>query len=462
MKTELFSMALLRNVGLALIAFVVVLGAEPTASAQGQWTQLFPTDFPPKRCDHEMVAFGPDEILLYGGEDMVGGWHYPDIWSWNGINWTKLSSPTFPPAGRSGHAMSYDPLRNRAVIFSGWNGGSYLGDTVEWNGKAWKRPAPASSPPGRDWAQLVFDPNIGKSLLFGGHDWNMGEFNDTWTWDGTDWVELLPANSPSPRATHSMVYDQNRGTVILIGGQGFGTNNEMWEWDGIDWTQLFPTTLPPRTSSAALVYDDARNVAILYGGTPGPGLVSNEVWEWDGIDWTLTSTTGPALAWIDAAYDASRQAMLVQCGSTTDDRTGVVDTTWVYGGPSTALLASDVDQISESTGGTANLTLDAGVAKANWKYLILGSVTGTDPGTVLPSGAVLPLNWDSFTDVVISLLNTGIFMDFFGTLDGSGQAAASFNVPPGTGVVGLKIYFAFALFKPWDITSNPVEIDMVP
>ena len=58
-----------------------------------------------------------------------------------------------------------------------------------------------------------------------------------------------------------------------------------------------------------------------------------------------------------------------------------------------AQLVSDVDQISEAAGGTANLTLDAGAAKANWKYLIFGGVTGTDPGTVLPSGAVLPLNW---------------------------------------------------------------------
>ena len=94
--------------------------------------------------------------------------------------------------------------------------------------------------------------------------------------------------------------------------------------------------------------------------------------------------------------------------------------------------------------------------------MILGSVTGTSPGTMLPSGEVLPLNWDLFTNLVISLMNASIFQYFYGTLDGSGEAATAFNLPAGTGAAGAKLYFAYALYMPWGGASNPVEIEIVP
>jgi hypothetical protein len=461
MKKYLLSLMSLHILCLPLIAFVAVLCAGPLASAQGQWTELFPTKAPQKRCEHQMVRFGTSEILLYGGENNSLGQIYGDIWSWDGADWTLLQSATFPPSPRTGHMMSYDPVRGLAVMFSGWDGGNYLSDTVEWNGKAWKYTQPTNSPPGRDWGQMVFDHNSGTSIVFGGHDWTMGSFGDTWSWDGTDWTQLFPVNSPSPRAAHSMVFDKNLGKVILIGGWGFGPPNEMWAWDGTNWAQLSPATMPTMTGCASLAYDDARNRAVLYGGTAGAGMVSNEVWEWDGIDWTLTDTTGPAYAWLDAEYDPIRQEILVQGGSITSDRSAVDGSTWSYAGPSMLELLSDVTEISEATGGTATFTLDAGGANANSGYAILGSVTGTSPGTMLPSGEVLPLNWDVFTNLVVGLMNMGPFQNFLGSLNGSGQGTAAFIMPSGTGVAGVTFYFAYALYPPWGAASNAVEIKVV-
>jgi hypothetical protein len=42
-------------------------------------------------------------------------------------------------------------------------------------------------------------------------------------------------------------------------------------------------------------------------------------------------------------------------------------------------LTADVDTISESTGGTINFTLDAGMNNANRNYIMLGSTSGTWP-----------------------------------------------------------------------------------
>jgi hypothetical protein len=126
-------------------------------------------------------------------------------------------------------------------------------------------------------------------------------------------------------------------------------------------------------------------------------------------------------------------------------------------------LMADAIKLSDAAGGSVNLYLDAGPSNGNRKYIMLGSVTGTSPGTPLPGGqATLPLNWDIFTNIVIQLLNSGFFLNFTGTLDGMGLAQAQFNLPPGSGAVGLSMSFAYALKGPWDFASNPVTVLVEP
>lgn len=126
-------------------------------------------------------------------------------------------------------------------------------------------------------------------------------------------------------------------------------------------------------------------------------------------------------------------------------------------------LMVDTDILPEA-GGTVNFTLDAGDDNAGRSYLLLGGVTGTVPGTLLPGGkAILPLNWDAFTNIVVTLTNTAIFTDFMGSLDASGQGAAQMNTPAlPAGSAGLKMYFAYGLTSPYDFASNPVAIEVVP
>ena len=65
-------------------------------------------------------------------------------------------------------------------------------------------------------------------------------------------------------------------------------------------------------------------------------------------------------------------------------------------------LTTDTNTLSEATGGTINFTLDAGAWNANRNYLLLGSISGDEPGTPLPGGmATLPLNWDVLTNLII-------------------------------------------------------------
>lgn len=129
-------------------------------------------------------------------------------------------------------------------------------------------------------------------------------------------------------------------------------------------------------------------------------------------------------------------------------------------------LSLSDNEIPESTGARIDLNLDAGAANGGRNYMILGSVSGTAPGIPLPGGQVtLPLNWDLFTSVMIGLVNTPLFKDFTGTLDGNGEAAAQFNtmiVAPLPSMMGLAMSFAYALNGPWNYVSNGVNIEFVP
>ncbi|MHC4945822.1 MAG: NosD domain-containing protein [Planctomycetota bacterium] len=127
------------------------------------------------------------------------------------------------------------------------------------------------------------------------------------------------------------------------------------------------------------------------------------------------------------------------------------------------LLDADHFKVSE-TGGTVNFTLDAGFANGKRNYLLLGSLSGTAPGTPLPGDLVqLPLKWDVLTDLVLSLMNSPVFSDFMGKLDWTGESEAQLNVPSlPPGLVGMQMSFAYCLNNYFDFVSNPVVIEIVP
>jgi hypothetical protein len=126
-------------------------------------------------------------------------------------------------------------------------------------------------------------------------------------------------------------------------------------------------------------------------------------------------------------------------------------------------LRCDDYSLSTGTGGKVHFFLNAGEENKQRNYILLGSVSGSEPGTPLPGGKViLPLNWDSFTDVMIKLLNGPVFKDFMGSLDGQGCGEAEIDLSPVPAGAGLTLYFAYGLNNYWDFTSLPVVIKLLP
>jgi len=121
---------------------------------------------------------------------------------------------------------------------------------------------------------------------------------------------------------------------------------------------------------------------------------------------------------------------------------------------------ADIFSVSEVSGGTIKFLLKG---EALRDYMILGGLSGSIPGIPLPGGEkTLPINWDIFTAAMLDLIHTPYFTDFFGALDSNGQGSAALFFPTLPGATGVVISLAFALRKPLDFASNPINIEITP
>jgi plastocyanin len=107
-------------------------------------------------------------------------------------------------------------------------------------------------------------------------------------------------------------------------------------------------------------------------------------------------------------------------------------------------LEADAIEVSLSAGGTVNFDLQAGPAHAGEVYFMLGSLSGTTPGTPF-GGLVVPLNVDSYTLDLLAAPGA-IIAGQLGFLDAAGEANASLTVPAGldptlAGITANHAYF---------------------
>lgn len=128
-------------------------------------------------------------------------------------------------------------------------------------------------------------------------------------------------------------------------------------------------------------------------------------------------------------------------------------------------LSTNTNTMSMAAGGVVTLNLDAGLANAGLVYLVVGSLSGTTPGTVI-DGLVLPLNWDAFTGYTLNFPNNAPYSNSLGFLDGFGTGTCTINVPGGAfpALAGLTIYHAFGVSNGANVvlTSNAQSLQLLP
>ena len=108
--------------------------------------------------------------------------------------------------------------------------------------------------------------------------------------------------------------------------------------------------------------------------------------------------------------------------------------------------------------------IDAGAANANRPYLLCGSMSGSFPGTDLPSGKTAPLNWDWWSQHIRDHLWIPIYTNFYGNLDSEGEAVAHLDLiqPYAQPYIGETLTFCYVLYDNYEFVSNPVNVEIQP
>jgi hypothetical protein len=300
--------------------------------AANTWTELKPTgSLPPAREGQAMVYDpGSGKVLMFGGMNAApGGAALDDLWEYDPAanKWTELH-----PAGdkpRAGDVpdqeMVYDTRARRTLLFfaRGMEETTVEGKQVYQNiGELWsyepvankwtKLDPSGKEPSDREGYSLVYDPDTGLVLLFGGMSTPQVYPDksdnpdpvletDLWAYDPAknEWRNLDPGGSrPSFGLGQYFVFHPTMHRSIMLlplrdeSGKLF---SRMWSYDASAnrWTELEPAGgFPPERWLGSMFYVPTSDELMLYGGfswegpldpasDDRPQIYPGNVWAWE-------------------------------------------------------------------------------------------------------------------------------------------------------------------------------------
>jgi hypothetical protein len=120
-------------------------------------------------------------------------------------------------------------------------------------------------------------------------------------------------------------------------------------------------------------------------------------------------------------------------------------------------LSVDLPRLPINVRSVMSFHLAGGPQLANRPYALLGSISGTTPGTPIGT-TVLPLVIDGFTGSILSSFAT--LPGFLGTFNASGASTAQFDtqIPVPPFLLGLDLHFAYLTVDTFDAASEPVRV----
>jgi hypothetical protein len=176
-------------------------------------------------------------------------------------------------SARTYHGLVYNTTNNRVTIFGGRGPAGDLGDLWELNPatNTWVDIAPAGSPPfpGRGWSGVTYESANSRLVFYGGFNVpGQVSYQDTWAWNGSSWTQL--ATGPTLRDSHQMVWDPNRGVSVVFGGAA----NDVRELSGNTWSGAFnQQNWPLIQDEHSIAFDDVNlgghGRFFLFGGGDG-------------------------------------------------------------------------------------------------------------------------------------------------------------------------------------------------
>jgi hypothetical protein len=192
-----------------------------------------------------------------------------------------------------------------------------------------------------------------------------------------------------------------------------------------------------------------------------------------GSTWYCTGPPGTTGTLPDGVVYIGSERVILPPSAQDCDGDGVPDTVAIASGLATDFDANGVpdvclapplmasgSEISLSQGGAIDLTLTMGPGAATGPFVLLGSASGTAPGTLDPvSGLLLPLNYDAYFELLLSTFGGGVLSQMSGFFDAQGVAQVTLTLPPGLSpsLVGIELHHAFCVID----FLGPIQVNYV-
>lgn len=202
-----------------------------------------------------------------------------------------------------------------------------------------------AQPSARGYVDMVYVPQVGKVLLFGGQAIPVPPYTmvgETWWWDPSDgsWTQVVSEPQPSPRGAGNLEVHTPTGTVVMFGGGiphggGFLSYSETWTFDPFEerWSLLAPADgmSPEASIGEMLAYHPPSDLFVLHGGlTLSPFAFLDHTWHldlsegrWTRVEPVTRPTTGRN--YNAFAYDPRSERLVMSGGGPEID-----DELWHY------------------------------------------------------------------------------------------------------------------------------------
>jgi hypothetical protein len=404
------------------------------------------------RTDLVASSWSPGLLYLYTASS-TGGFVRSEITGWDSTYSSGITSGDFDGDGNVDLLVTSN-VTNLAV-FMGSSGGSFtLGQELAVD----KPRAPAVVDLNGDGALDLAIPSVGNDRL------------ETWLGLG-DGTFTFHTSVPLPGHPHeasladfdgdghddvTVVLD-NTGTLIVRFGDGTGSFPRADVFTGhADATSVVALPLDgDPTPDLAIVRRGSAHVATWlnrrYSDCDGNGT-------WDALDLASGNAS-------DCNGNSRHDACDIAWGTSLD-----VDGNSIPDECLPPALSADTLALSLLSGGTQHLALDAGSTRAFHLFVLLGTATGTTPGTLEPvTGQVVPLNVDAYFLFLYQNAGAGLLTPFFGFLSPIGAATASFTVPAASNasLAGLVLHHAFITIDffgagQMSFVSNALPVQLMP
>lgn len=331
-----------------LVLVLASCSPQPTATPLPPTATTVPTNTPtkvpvisPSRRGYVSLAYDieSDKMIMFGGStgrvEKITLNNETWVFDVASNEWSEMKPSSAPPA-ISAADLTYDVESDRVIMFGGgtinYDAADIMNDTwaYDYNTNTWTKLG--KGPVSCIGSRIAYDAESDRVILFGGSSLSGSNDDKTFAYDfnSDTWTKMDPEPHPSGRNYHGMAYDSESDRVLLWGGSQWDSQVWAYDYNNNTWQAMASNEGPDTRYYLSLAYDSKADRTIIYGGIPNKGDLT-WAYDYNTNTWTLIETaTNPGfLTRYAMAYSTAADKVILFGGRTLDGKFYEGDT-WAF------------------------------------------------------------------------------------------------------------------------------------